>query len=139
MKDKFYSRVAVMIMTVIWQMVSITALAQRQVQVVEMQTQPDGTQIYVPKTIEVPEKSSEEVAAAKSKAATVTAEDDDLQYYLNHLPMTRAGESAVVIDLSTFKDTIRQTTLEVNQGISLKFTNGAIRRGEGIAKVILSL
>lgn len=134
MKDKFYSRVAVMIMTVIWQMVSITALAQRQVQVVEMQTQPDGTQIYVPKTIEVPEKSSEEMAAAKSKAATVTAEDDDLQYYLNHLPMTRAGESAVVIDLSTFKDTIRQTTLEVNQGISLKFTNGAIRRGEGIAK-----
>lgn len=134
MKDKFYSRVAVMIMTVIWQMVSITALAQRQVQVVEMQTQPDGTQIYVPKTIEVPEKSSEEVAAAKSKAATVTAEDDDLQYYLNHLPMTRAGESAIVIDLSTFKDTIRQTTLVVNQGISLKFTNGAIRRGEGIAR-----
>lgn len=134
MKDKFYSRVAVMIMTVIWQMVSITALAQRQVQVVEMQTQPDGTQIYVPKTIEVPEKSSEEVAAAKSKAATVTAEDDDLQYYLNHLPMTRAGESAIVIDLSTFKDTIRQTTLEVNQGISLKFTNGAIRRGTGLAK-----
>ena len=134
MKDKFYSRVAVMIMTVIWQMVSITALAQRQVQVVEMQTQPDGTQIYVPKTIEVPEKSSEEVAAAKSKAATVTAEDDDLQYYLNHLPMTRAGESAIVIDLSTFKDTIRQTTLEVNQGISLKFTNGTLKRGTGLAK-----
>lgn len=133
MKNKFYSRVAVMIMTVIWQMVSNTALAQRQVQVVEMQTQPDGTQIYVPKTIEVPEKSSEELAAAKSKAATVTAEEDDLQYFLNNLAMTRAGESTVVIDLSTFKDTIRQTTLQVNQGISLKFTNGAIRRGEGIA------
>lgn len=133
MEHKFYSRVAAVIMAIIGQMVGITALAQRQVQVVEMQTQPDGTQIYVPKTIEVPEKSSEEVAAAKRKAATVTAEEDDLQYFLNHLPMTRAGESAVVIDLSTFKDTIRQTTLEVNQGISLKFTNGAIRRGEGIA------
>lgn len=133
MENKFYSRVAAVIMAIIGQMVGITALAQRQVQVVEMQTQPDGTEIHVPKTIEVPEKSAEEVAAAKRKAATVTAEDDDLQYYLNHLPMTRAGESAVVIDLSTFKDTIRQTTLEVNQGISLKFTNGAIRRGEGIA------
>lgn len=133
MENKFYSRVAAVIMAIIGQMVGITALAQRQVQVVEMQTQPDGTEIHVPKTIEVPEKSAEEVAAAKRKAATVTAEEDDLQYFLNNLAMTRAGESAVVIDLSTFKDTIRQTTLEVNQGISLKFTNGAIRRGEGIA------
>lgn len=128
MENKFYSRVAAVIMAIIGQMVGITALAQRQVQVVEMQTQPDGTEIHVPKTIEVPEKSAEEVAAAKRKAATVTAEDDDLQYYLNHLPMTRAGESAVVIDLSTFKDTIRQTTLVVNQGISLKFTNGTLKR-----------
>ena len=113
---------------------SLTAQAQRQVHVTELQKQPDGTEVYVPKTIEVPEKSAEEVAAAKRKAATVTAEEDDLQYFLNNLAMTRAGESPVVIDLSTFKDTIRQTTLLVNQGISLKFTNGAIRRGEGIAK-----
>ena len=113
---------------------SLTAQTQRQVQVVEIQKQPDGTEVYVPKTIEVPEKSAEEVAAAKRKAATVTAEEDDLQYFLNNLAKTRAGESTVVIDLSTFKDTIRQTTLQVNQGISLKFTHGAIRRGEGIAK-----
>ena len=111
---------------------SLTAQAQRQVHVTELQKQPDGTEVYVPKTIEVPEKSAEEVAAAKRKAATVTAEEDDLQYFLNNLAMTRAGESPVVIDLSTFKDTIRQTTLQVNQGISLKFTNGAIRRGEDL-------
>ena len=113
---------------------SLTAQAQRQVHVMELQKQPDGTEVYVPKTIEVPEKSAEEVAAAKRKAATVTAEEDDLQYFLNNLAMTRAGESPVVIDLSTFKDTIRETTLQVNNGLSLKFTNGAIRRGEGIAK-----
>ena len=114
---------------------SLTAQAQRQVHVMELQKQPDGTEVYVPKTIDVPEKSAEEVAAAKRKAATVTAEEDDLQYFLNNLAMTRAGESPVVIDLSTFKDTIRQTTLEVNQGISLKFTNGAIRRGTGLATI----
>ncbi|MGN1156167.1 MAG: hypothetical protein ACI4TK_08320, partial [Agathobacter sp.] len=82
----------------------------------------------------VPEKSAEEVAAAKRKAATVTAEEDDLQYYLNNLAKTGVTGKQYVIDLSTFKDTIRQTTLELNQGISLKFTNGAIRRGEGIVE-----
>ena len=107
---------------------SLTAQAQRQVHVTELQKQPDGTEVYVPKTIEVPEESAEELAAAKRKAATVTAEEDDLQYFLNNLAMTRAGESPVVIDLSTFKDTIRQTTLQVNQGISLKFTNGTLKR-----------
>lgn len=135
MRNRLYLKVAAVIMAITALPVfSLTAQAQREVHVMELQKQPDGTEVYVPKTIDVPEKSAEEVAAAKRKAATVTAEDDDLQYYLNHLPMTRAGESAVVIDLSTFKDTIRQTTLEVNQGISLKFTNGAIRRGTGLAK-----
>ena len=113
---------------------SLTAQAQRQVHVMELQKQPDGTEVYVPKTIEVPEKSAEEVAAAKRKAATVTAEEDDLQYFLNNLAMTRAGESAVVIDLSTFSATTRETTLEVNQGISIKFTNGTLKRGTGLAK-----
>ena len=135
MRNKLYLKTLAVIMAITAPPVfSLTAQAQRQVQVVEIQKQPDGTEIHVPKTIEVPEKSAEEVAAAKRKAATVTAEEDDLQYFLNNLAKTRAGESTVVIDLSTFKDTIRQTTLQVNQGISLKFTNGAIRRGEGIAK-----
>ena len=96
---------------------SLTAQAQRQVHVTELQKQPDGTEVYVPKTIEVPEKSAEEVAAAKRKAATVTAEEDALQYFLNNLAMTRAGESAVVIDLSTFSATTRETTLEVSNGL----------------------
>ena len=132
MRNRLYLKVAAVIMAITALPVfSLTAQAQRQVHVMELQKQPDGTEVYVPKTIEVPEKSAEEVAAAKRKAATVTAEEDDLQYFLNNLAKTRAGESAVVIDLSTFKDTIRQTTLQVNQGISLKFTNGAIRRGTG--------
>lgn len=118
---------------------SLTAQAQRQVHVTELQKQPDGTEVYVPKTIEVPEKSAEEVAAAKRKAATVTAEEDDLQYFLNNLAKTRAGESTVVIDLSTFKDTIRQTTLVVNQGISLKFTNGTLKRGTELAGPIIRI
>ncbi len=113
---------------------SLTAQAQRQVHVTELQKQPDGTEVYVPKTIEVPEESAEELAAAKRKAATVTAEEDDLQYFLNNLAMTRAGESPVVIDLSTFSATTRETTLEVNQGISIKFTNGTLKRGTGLAK-----
>ena len=86
---------------------SLTAQAQRQVHHTELQKQPDGTEVYVPKTIDVPEKSAEEVAAAKRKAATVTAEEDDLQYFLNNLAKTRAGESPVVIDLSTFSATTR--------------------------------
>lgn len=113
---------------------SLTAQAQRQVHVTELQKQPDGTEVYVPKTIEVPEESAEELAAAKRKAATVTAEEDDLQYFLNNLAMTRAGESPVVIDLSTFSATTRETTLEVNQGISIKFTNGTLKRGTGLAE-----
>lgn len=135
MRNRLYLKVAAAIMAITALLVfSLTAHAQRQVQVVELQRQPDGTEVYVPKTIDVPETSAEEVAAAKRKAATVTAEEDDLQYFLNNLAKTRAGESTVVIDLSTFKDTIRQTTLVVNQGISLKFTNGAIRRGKGLPK-----
>lgn len=129
MRNRLYLKVAAVIVALTALPVfSLTAQAQREVQVVELQRQPDGTEVYVPKTIEVPEKSAEEVAAAKRKAATVTAEEDDLQYFLNNLAKTRAGESAVVIDLSTFKDTIRQTTLQVNQGISLKFTNGTLKR-----------
>ena len=129
MRNRLYLKVAAVIMAITALPVfSLTAQAQREVQVTELQKQPDGTEVYVPKTIEVPEKSAEEVAAAKRKAATVTAEEDDLQYFLNNLAMTRAGESPVVIDLSTFKDTIRQTTLQVNQGISLKFTNGTLKR-----------
>lgn len=135
MRNRLYLKVAAVIMAITALPVfSLTAQAQRQVQVVELQKQPDGTEIYVPKTIEVPEKSAEEVAAAKRKAATVTAEEDDLQYYLNHIVKTRAGESAVVIDLSTFSATTRETTLEVNQGISIKFTNGTLKRGTGLAK-----
>ena len=129
MRNRLYLKVAAVIMAITALPVfSLTAQAQREVHVMELQKQPDGTEVYVPKTIEVPEKSAEEVAAAKRKAATVTAEEDDLQYFLNNLAMTRAGESPVVIDLSTFKDTIRQTTLQVNQGISLKFTNGTLKR-----------
>lgn len=135
MRNRLYLKVAAVIMAITALPVfSLTAQAQQQVHVTELQKQPDGTEVYVPKTIEVPEKSAEEVAAAKRKAATVTAEEDDLQYFLNNLAMTRAGESPVVIDLSTFSATTRETTLEVNQGISLKFTNGAIRRGTGLAE-----
>ena len=135
MRNRLYLKVAAVIMAIIALPVfSLTAQAQRQVQVMELQKQPDGTEVYVPKTIEVPEKSAEEVAAAKRKAATVIAEEDDLQYFLNNLAMTRAGESPVVIDLSTFSATTRETTLEVNQGISLKFTNGTLKRGTGLAK-----
>ena len=135
MRNRLYLKVAAVIMAITALPVfSLTAQAQRQVQVVEIQKQPDGTEVYVPKTIEVPEKSAEEVAAAKRKAATVTAEEDDLQYFLNNLAKTRAGESAVVIDLSTFSATTRETTLEVNQGISIKFTNGTLKRGTGLAK-----
>ena len=134
MRNRLYLKVAAVIMAITALPVfSLTAQAQRQVHVMELQKQPDGTEVYVPKTIEVPEKSAEEVAAAKRKAATVTAEEDDLQYFLNNLAMTRAGESAVVIDLSTFSATTRETTLEVNQGISIKFTNGTLKRGTGLS------
>ncbi|MCI6555195.1 MAG: hypothetical protein MSA43_06010 [Prevotella sp.] len=133
MRNRLYLKVAAVIMAITALPVfSLTAQAQREVQVMELQKQPDGTEVYVPKTIEVPEKSAEEVAAAKRKAATVTAEEDDLQYYLNHIVKTRAGESAVVIDLSTFSATTRETTLEVNQGISIKFTNGTLKSGTGL-------
>ena len=135
MRNRLYLKVAAVIMAITALPVfSLTAQAQRQVHVTELQKQPDGTEVYVPKTIDVPEKSAEEVAAAKRKAATVTAEEDDLQYFLNNLAKTRAGESAVVIDLSTFSATTRETTLEVNQGISIKFTNGTLKRGTGLAK-----
>lgn len=135
MRNRLYLKVAAVIMAIIALPVfSLTAQAQRQVHVMELQKQPDGTEVYVPKTIEVPEKSAEEVAAAKRMATTVTAEEDDLQYFLNNLAMTRAGESAVVIDLSTFSATTRETTLEVNQGISIKFTNGTLKRGTGLSK-----
>ena len=133
MRNRLYLKVAAVIMAITALPVfSLTAQAQRQVHVTELQKQPDGTEVYVPKTIEVPEKSAEEVAAAKRKAATVTAEEDDLQYFLNNLAMTRAGESPVVIDLSTFSATTRETTLEVSNGLSLKFTNGTIKRGTGL-------
>ena len=125
MNHRLYSFFATIVMVLLS---VLTVGAQERMSVVGLQTLPDGTQVPVEKTIEVPRK------AAKVSAATVTAEEDDLQYYLNHIVKTRAGESPVVIDLSTFKDTIRQTTLQVNQGISLKFTNGAIRRGTGLAK-----
>ncbi|MGM9734696.1 MAG: hypothetical protein ACI3YT_11330 [Prevotella sp.] len=134
MKNKFYSRVAAVIMAVIGQIISIPTFAQQMVPVTELQTRDDGTQVQVEKMVEVPEKSAEEVAAAKRKAATVTAEEDDLQYFLNNLAMTRAGESTVVIDLSTFGATTRETTLEVNNGLSLKFTNGTLKRGTGLAE-----
>ena len=133
MRNRLYLKVAAVIMAITALPVfSLTAQAQRQVHVTELQKQPDGTEVYVPKTIEVPEKSAEEVAAAKRKAATVTAEEDDLQYFLNNLAKTGVPGKQYVIDLSTFKDTIRQATLELNQGVSLKFTNGAIRRGTGL-------
>ncbi|MGM9713003.1 MAG: hypothetical protein ACI3Y5_02655, partial [Prevotella sp.] len=135
MGKRLYLKVAAVIMAITaLPMLSLTAQAQREVQVVELQKQPDGTEIHVPKTIEVPEKSAEEVAAAKRKAATATAEEDDLQYFLNNLAKTRAGESTVVIDLSTFSATTRETTLEVSNGLSLKFTNGTLKRGTGLAK-----
>lgn len=135
MRNRLYLKVAAVIMAITALPVfSLTAQAQRQVHVTELQKQPDGTEVYVPKTIEVPEKSAEEVAAAKRKAATVTAEEDDLQYFLNNLAKTRAGESPVVIDLSTFSATTRETILEVSNGLSLKFTNGTIKRGTGLAK-----
>ena len=135
MRNRLYLKVAAVIMAITALPVfSLTAQAQRQVHVTELQKQPDGTEVYVPKTIEVPEESAEELAAAKRKAATVTAEEDDLQYFLNNLAMTRAGESPVVIDLSTFSATTRETTLEVNQGISIKFTNGTLKRGTGLAE-----
>ena len=133
MNNRLYTFFAAIVMVVLLAPVTETR-AQRQVQVMELQKQPDGTEIYVPKTIEVPEKPASVIAAEKARAASVTEEEDDLQYYLNHLVKTRAGESAVVIDLSTFSATTRETTLEVNQGISLKFTNGAIRRGTGLAE-----
>ena len=125
MNHRLYSFFATIVMVLLS---VLTVGAQERMSVVELQTLPDGTQVPVEKTIEVPRK------AAKVSAATVTAEEDDLQYYLNHIVKTRAGESTVVIDLSTFSATTRETTLEVNQGISIKFTNGTLKRGTGLAE-----
>ena len=125
MNHRLYSFFATIVMVLLS---VLTVGAQERMSVVELQTLPDGTQVPVEKTIEVPRK------AAKVSAATVTAEEDDLQYYLNQIVKTRAGESAVVIDLSTFSATTRETTLAVNQGISIKFTNGTLKRGTGLAE-----
>ena len=125
MNHRLYSFFATIVMVLLS---ALTVGAQERMSVVELQTLPDGTQVPVEKTIEVPRK------AAKVSAATVTAEEDDLQYYLNHIVKTRAGESTVVIDLSTFSATTRETTLEVNQGISIKFTNGTLKRGTGLTR-----
>lgn len=55
---------------------------------------------------------------------------DKLQEYINSISRraTRAGNDTVDVDLSRF-DSVRTTTLRVNQGIKMRFINGKLKRG----------
>lgn len=55
---------------------------------------------------------------------------DDLQEHLDRLSATktRSGSEPTIIDLSKFGSTVRETTLEVTNGLYVRFVNGTLSR-----------
>lgn len=72
----------------------------------------------------------------------VVAQNDDLQAFINSMSSnskTRAGDGFTVIDLSKFSATERTTTLDISNGQKIRFVNGTLSRGDGLAGSILKI
>lgn len=82
-------------------------------------------------------------------ALPVTAQNDDLQDYINSVssgsngvsPQTRAttSDGFTIVDLSQFSATNRTKTLQVTNGQKIRFVNGTLTRGDGLVDPVLKV